>query len=383
LSGLVRDGLGDAEPGGGIYVHYPFCLHRCPFCDFTLITPRQIPHGGYTDALISELARRGPALDGPARTLYIGGGTPSLWALEELKRFIGAVRQHPGLTEGAEITIEANPSEVTPAWLDAIRAAGINRVSLGVQALRDDLLIPLERTHDTQMALAAVDLLLTSDLLSVSMDLIFGLEGQTLEAWNEDLRHAIQLGLPHLSVYALTVERGTPLWDRVRRGTVSLPDDDEQAEMMLLARHLLTEAGYGHYEVSSYARPGHRARHNSGYWSMRPYLGLGAGAHGFLPPLRYSNDPRVRRYMSRALTEVPTANEEHLSEEILAFEDLMCGLRDLEYGVALERVAPRFQGVVDEEISGGRLECSGGRVRLTEEGMRFMDDVLLRLTPET
>ena len=272
--------------------------------------------------------------------------------------------------------------EVTPAWLDATCAMGINRVSLGVQALRDDLLIPLERTHDTAAAFAALDLLLASDLTSVSMDLLFGLEGQTLETWHEDLVRTISLALPHLSVYGLTIERGTPLWARVRKGLVSLPDDDEQAEMMFLARLLLTEAGYIHYEVSSYARPGHRARHNSGYWSMRPYLGLGAGAHGFLPPLRYKNDPRVRRYMSRALTEVPTVHEEHLSQEILAFEEVMCGLRDLEHGLSLERVAPRFMEVVEEEVGQGRLERIGDRIRLTAEGLRFMDDVLLRLTPE-
>ncbi|MEC9072498.1 MAG: radical SAM protein, partial [Myxococcota bacterium] len=206
----------EGERGGGIYVHYPFCVHRCPFCDFTLITPRNIPHQSYTDALISELTGRAASLKGPAQTLYIGGGTPSLWSLGELGRFLDAVRREPGLVAEAEITIEANPTEVSAPWLSEILARGINRVSLGIQSLRDDLLRSLERTHDAAQALWALDLLLSSDLGSVSMDMMFGIEGQTAEAWSVDRGQVRSLGVPHLSVYGLTGAEGTPLGDRVR-----------------------------------------------------------------------------------------------------------------------------------------------------------------------
>lgn len=375
--------MSGAAGAGGIYVHYPFCVHRCPFCDFTLITPREIPHQGYTDSLISELHHRGSTLGGEAQTLYLGGGTPSLWSMGELGRFLEAVRETPGLADGAEITIEANPSEVTDEWLKQVIALGINRVSLGMQSFRDVHLAFMERTHKAADGLRALDLLLASDRISVSMDLIFGVQSQTLEGWREDIVRALALGVPHLSVYGLTVEEGTPLWDRVRKGTVTLPDDEEQVQMMLLARDLLTGGGYVHYEISSYAQPGHRARHNSGYWAMRPYLALGAGAHGFLPPVRYKNDPRVRRYMERALNEPPTVDEEHLSPEVVAFEVVMCGLRDLERGLAISDVHPSLESAVQHEIKEAFLERSGDRVRLTEKGLLFMNDVLLRLTPET
>ncbi|MEC9073299.1 MAG: hypothetical protein VX938_12995, partial [Myxococcota bacterium] len=159
--------------------------------------------------------------------------------------------------------------------------------------------------------------------------------------------------------------------------------DDEQLEMLLAAREELTDSGYVHYEVSSYAQPGHRARHNSGYWTMRPYLGLGAGAHGFLPPMRYKNEPRVRRYMSGALETLPTIEEEHLSPDLVAFEEVMCGLRDLEQGLALSRVHPSLATGIQAEIDGGFIERVGERIRLTEAGLLLMNDVLLRLTPES
>jgi len=373
----------EGELTGGIYVHYPFCVHRCPFCDFNLITPRKIPHGTYTDALLSELNARAPSMLGPAQTLYIGGGTPSLWALGDLGRFLDAVRDRPGLSEDAEITIEANPTEVSAPWLREILAMGINRVSLGVQALRDDLLRSLERTHDARAAMSSIDALLSSGLRSVSMDLLFGIEGQRPDIWEADLREVQSMGVPHLSVYGLTLEEGTPLWDRVRKGKVTLPSEEEQLEMLLSARRHLRESGYVHYEVSSYAQPGHRARHNSGYWTMRPYLGLGAGAHGFLPPVRYKNESRVRRYMSRSLEELPTMEEEALSPELLAFEEVMCGLRDLERGIELSRVHVSLQDAVQSEMDRGFIERVDQRLRLTDSGLLLMDDVLLRLTPDT
>ena len=240
------------------------------------------------------------ALGGAARTLYLGGGTPSLWEPSELGRFLTALRAAPGLAPGAELTLEANPAEVTPDRVAAWRDLGVNRVSLGVQALDDPMLRSADRLHDAATAERALDLIATAGFASWSADLIFGLAQQTLANWDQTLSRALAFAPPHLSVYALTVEPRTTLARQVRDGAVTLPGDSVQVRMLFRARERLRAAGYVHYEVSSYAKPGHRAVHNSSYWEMRPYLGLGPGAHGFAPPERRTNVRRPRQYIERA-----------------------------------------------------------------------------------
>ena len=369
---------------GGVYVHFPYCRHHCAYCDFNVATPRNIPQQAYTDAVVAELGRRAHALPTPADTLYVGGGTPSLWALSELQRVADKARATPGLTADAEVTIEANPAEVTGEWLAGIQALGFNRVSLGVQAMRDGLLAAADRRHDVVAARRAVDLIRAAGLRSWSMDLMFGLAGQTPRGWVGDvLQAADTLRPPHLSVYALTVEPRTRLAWQVRRGEVTLPGGGEQARMLLAARSLLRARGWVHYEVSSYARPGHRSRHNSKYWSMAPYLGVGAGAHGFAGGRRWWNIRRPSRYIDAvASLGDPTAGEERPTPEGLAFEALMTGLRDLERGVDdAALAAPQGGAVLHDELRRGRLERVAGRLRVTLSGMRTMDDLLLRLVP--
>ena len=370
----------------GVYVHFPYCRHHCAYCDFNVVMPRRIPQAAYTDAVLAELALRRPGLGGPARTLYIGGGTPSLWASEQLARLVEAVRRSPGLTDDAEVTVEANPAEVDARWLADVTALGVNRVSLGVQALDDSLLAAADRRHDGTTARRAIDRLAGAGLRSWSVDLMFGIAGQDLAAWVRDVATLARSGAPHASLYALTVEPRTRLAWQVRRGDVVLPGDGAQAEMMFAARSVLRAAGYHHYEVSSYARPGHRSMHNGAYWTMAPYLGLGAGAHGFLPPARWWNLRRPSRYIRAALAGDPTGAAEQLDDGTLAFERLMTGLRDLQHGVALRpEDRPRFGPALEQAVEAGRLRWVDGappRVVLTDLGLRYMDDLLLWLLPD-
>jgi oxygen-independent coproporphyrinogen-3 oxidase len=369
----------------GLYVHFPYCAHHCSYCDFTVATPRRIPEGRYTGALLAELGLRLPDFEGPVGTLYVGGGTPSLWGLAELGRFLDAVARAPGIRAGAEITLEANPSEVAPGWLAELASLGVTRVSVGVQSFQDADLVRLERTHDAACARRALDAVAQAGLGSWSLDLMLGLEAQGLEAWHRTLEAALGFDPPHLSVYALTVESRTPLARAVERGRVRLPGEDAQAEMLLATRRVLTARGYLHYEVSSYARPGHLARHNSAYWDGTPYLGLGAGAHSFLPPRRSMNLPRVARYQAElAAGRLPVAWVETLDPATLGFERLMTGLRRLDIGIDPSAFGgDHYPRALAREIEAGHLETvSGGRVRLTEAGLLVMNRVLLGLMPE-
>ncbi|MEZ4266411.1 MAG: radical SAM family heme chaperone HemW, partial [Myxococcota bacterium] len=368
-----------APSAGGVYVHFPYCKHHCAYCDFAVATPKRIPQREFTDAVLAELALRGPSLGGPARTLYIGGGTPSLWEPAELGRFVEALRRSPGLDPGAEFTLEANPAEVSPERVAAWRDLGVTRISLGVQALDEPMLRSADRLHDLATAERALKLIATAGFASWSFDLIFGLARQTLANWEATLTRALSFSPPHLSVYALTVEPRTVLARQVRDGKTKLPGDSLQARMLFAARERLRAAGMVHYEVSSYALPGHRAVHNSSYWEMRPYLGLGPGAHGFIAPERRANVRRPSVYIQRALAGDPTESVEPIDPETLAFERVMTGLRDLERGVDLAPDLERFFPAAQAEARAGRLRLEGSRAWLTEDGLRLMDSVLLRL----
>jgi len=367
-----------SAPAWGVYVHFPYCVHRCTYCDFPLQTPRTIPQARFTDALLTELARREAALGAPAATLYIGGGTPSLWALEHLARVLAALRRRPGLDPGAEVTLEANPGQVGGPWLEAIRGLGINRLSLGAQSFHDGHLRTLTRRHSGREAREAARAIAGAGLWSWSLDLIFGAPGQTLEDWRADLDAALALAPPHLSVYGLTVEPGTLLARDVARGHVVPADEDLSADMLLTARAVLREAGYIHYEVSSYALPGHHAAHNARYWDGSPYLGLGPGAHGYDGADRWRNLARVRRYEEAlAAGGLPEAERTRIDPETRAFERIMTGLRRLDTGVDLGPEWPRLGAQARDYAARGLLTLDGTRATLTEAGLLVMDDVLV------
>lgn len=382
--------MSGGSPSRGLYVHFPYCDRRCPYCDFVLATPRLAPSAAYTDALLREWeAHRVHEGAGPLRTLYIGGGTPSLWDPAELGRFVGRLEADRGFVPGAERTLEANPEQVDARWLAEVHALGFNRISLGVQSLSAEGLQRLGRAHDPARALSAISLLRAAldegRLGSFSVDLIYGWQGQTMAAWRAELEALLDhASPPHLSLYALTVESRTVLGKRVRDGLIPPPDDGLQADMMFAARALLTARGLAHYEVSSWAASGHRAVHNGLYWDMAPWIGLGAGAAGFTGGRRYRNQPVIRRYLEAcagAAADLAAIEAEASAPDDaeLAFDAVMTGLRRLDVGLALtEALETRFASPIAAGIDAGRLvRGDGGRLRLTDAGLRYMDDVLL------
>lgn len=382
-----------SSPSRGLYVHFPYCDRRCPYCDFVLATPRLAPSAAYTDALLREWdAHRAHEGVGPLRTLYIGGGTPSLWDPAELGRFVARLEADRGFASDAERTLEANPEQVDARWLAAVLALGFNRISLGVQSISPDGLKRLGRTHDPERARGAIACLREAArdglLRSFSVDLIYGWEGQSMAAWRDELEALHDLAAaPHLSLYALTVEPRTVLGKKIREGLVPPPDDGLQADMMFAARETLAARGLAHYEVSSWAAPGHRAVHNGLYWDMAPWIGLGAGAAGFTGVRRYRNQPVIRRYLEACAVDLPDravieAEASEPDEADLAFDAVMTGLRRLDVGLSLSpALEARFSGPIAAGIAAGRLtrvtSLDERRLRLTDEGLRYMDDVLL------
>ncbi|MFO0750251.1 MAG: radical SAM family heme chaperone HemW [Myxococcota bacterium] len=372
----------------GVYVHFPYCGHRCSYCDFALTTPKAIPAARYTDGVLAELALRtaaGQGLAGAhgavARTLYVGGGTPSLWPVADLRRLFTAIPVAPG----GEVTLEANPEQCDAIWLAAVTALGATRVSLGVQSLDDAELTQLTRTHGVDGAARALDAVAAAHasgaLASFSVDLMYGLPDQTLDGFLAQLERLVATwSPPHLSLYALTIEPRTLMARDIRRGAVAAPDDALQGDALFAIRDHLAARGYLHYEVSSWARPGHLARHNSAYWDLSPYLGLGAGAHGFVGGRRWSNVARPSKYLDEVLAgRLASASDEVVDDATLAFERLMTGLRRVDIGVAMGPDFERFAAGIARELADGRLVRDGDRLRVTDLGLRYLDDVLARI----
>jgi len=355
-----------------LYVHVPFCVRRCSYCDFSIAVRKRIPAQEYVDAVRQELAGRGEQ-EGSLETLYLGGGTPSLLPAEAIQALLFRV---PRSAFALEITLEANPEDVTPDHARAWRAAGVNRVSLGAQSFDDRVLQWMHRSHDAARIGAAVHALRGAGIDNISLDLIFALPSELERDWARDLDLACALLPTHLSLYGLTVEPRTPLDRWISRGAVRAPDDSRYADEYLLAHARLRMAGYEFYEVSNSARAGYRSKHNSAYWSGRPYLGLGPAAHSF--------DGRVRRWnvsaweaYRRAIGEgrSPIESEEVLTGEQRELEGLYLALRTAE-GVSLTACPPDR---LTAWVAAGWVVLDGGRVRCTPEGWLRLDELVAKL----
>ena len=378
----------------GVYVHFPFCSVRCPYCDFAVDTRAEIPHEAYADAVVAELAARARWFDGagPLVSIYFGGGTPGLWRPEALGRVIAAARGAFGSPPAAdlEITVEVNPGETDAAQLRALRGEGVNRLSIGLQALEDRLLVTLGRNHDAAAGPAAVAAARAAGFDDVSIDLIFGVPGQSLDDWRRAVDAALALAPTHVSAYALTIERGTVFGARARAGELPRPDDEAVAAMFEHARAAFAAAGLAPYEVSSYARPGRRARHNQLYWSLAPYLGVGASAASFRPlgdggGWRFSNPRATDVYLAaaRAAGGSPAVRHvERRSADALENEAVWLGLRTSD---GIDRLAHRARHGRDPlvgrqaasawALAAGWLVVDEARVRLTPAGVLFADEV--------
>ncbi|HEV2291151.1 MAG TPA: radical SAM family heme chaperone HemW [Gemmatimonadales bacterium] len=337
-----------------LYLHVPFCARRCSYCDFAIAVRKRIPSRAYADAVLLEWQqwnRRSDAHDmtGPAvDTLYFGGGTPSLLEPDELARIVeGLTSRHP-LAPGAEVTLEANPDDVTPARAAAWRRAGIGRVSLGVQSFDPAVLTWMHRTHRAEQVAPAVEALRGAGIGQVSLDLIFAMPAEVPRDWARDLEQALALAPDHLSLYGLTVEDHTPLARWVSRRQVRAAEDDRYAAEFLAAHSALSGAGFEHYEVSNYALPGRRARHNSAYWRRATYIGLGPSAHSAFERERRWNVREWAEY-ERALTagESVVGGREVLDDAALRLEEIYLGLRTAD-GLPADRLpAPVVASWVD------------------------------------
>ncbi len=355
-----------------LYIHIPFCRSRCTYCAFNTYAGLEPLIPTYGEALCAEI-RAAPSV--PACTIYFGGGTPPTLPPDILARILQCLREHFPLSPDAEITLEANPGMVDYAYLQVARGLGVNRLSLGVQSVHQDELRLLGRRHTWEEAVVAVEAARAVGLDNVNLDLIYGLPGQTLSRWQETLEAARSLDPDHLSLYALTLEEGTPLQERVARGEVPPPDDDTAAEMYEWAEAWLAQAGYVHYELSNWARSErHFCRHNLTYWYNEPYLGLGAGASSWWGGRRWTNVRHPEEYIRRlAAGQSVTEEIEEIPLRLEMGETMMMGLR-LVAGVSDARFRARF-GTGLAEVFGAELS------RLAGQGLMEWDGQTARLTP--
>ncbi len=372
-----------ALPPLALYVHIPWCLRKCPYCDFNSHEAKgDVPEHRYVDALIADLEQALPLVWGrPVHSIFFGGGTPSLFAPESLDRFLSAARALLPIEPDAEITLEANPGTFEQAKFAAFRALGINRLSIGIQSFDGGMLKSLGRVHDDREAHRAVEIA-ARNFDNFNLDLMYALPGQSPEQAAVDIREAVAAGAPHVSAYHLTIEPNTYF----HRYPPAVPDDDTSAGMQIALEEMLAAAGYEHYETSAFARPGRQARHNLNYWRFGDYLGIGAGAHGKLSfrdrVLRQVRHRHPRDYMDRTLAgdAVQTAQDVTVAE--LPFEFMMNALRltggfpttlfTERTSLPLSAVLPRL---ADAERR-GFIERDAMQVRPTETGQRFLNELL-------
>jgi oxygen-independent coproporphyrinogen III oxidase len=390
------------KPPLALYLHIPFCTAKCGYCDFNSYEHLEHLVPAYTPALAREITLWSPAARPfEVRTVFFGGGTPSLTSLTDLEVITRAVREQYDVAADAEWTLEANPGELTQEHLEGMRALGINRLSIGVQSLHDDELRLLDRIHTAERALEAVDAARAAGFDNLNLDFIFGLIGQPLGRWQETLERALTLRPEHLSCYALTVEPGTALYYQVAKGQLPEPDPDVVADQYEWTRDRLAAAGYEHYEISNWALPGRECRHNLVYWRAERYLGFGAGAHSFFAGQRFANVDAPNRYVEL----VNATHEERMAlghanmQQIKGGEQpneathradaMILGLRLME-GISSSEFASRF-GYTPQDAFGpaierhsrlGLLESAGDRLRLTTRGQLLSNEVFVDLLPE-
>jgi putative oxygen-independent coproporphyrinogen III oxidase len=361
----------------GVYVHVPFCVHRCDYCDFATWTDRDHLIDAYVDACVTDLGRQ--LADGPRQvtTVFFGGGTPSLLAPDALARIIRAIPTVPD----AEITVECNPDSVDQAKLDGYRRAGANRVSFGVQSLRTSVLASLGRTHDPANVLNAITWARGAGFERLNVDVIFGAAGETLDDWRRTVDGVIELGPDHISAYALTIVPSTPLGRQVATGVTPAPDDDDQATKYEVADSAFADAGFDWYEISNWARAGEECRHNLLYWEQGEYVAVGCAAHGHRDGERWWNVRTPEGYIEAVdAADSPRAGAEHLDGPTRAEEAFGLALRTRAGAV----VAPAAHETITDLAAGGILELTGEepagtRVVLTRVGRLLGDDVTARL----
>ncbi|TFE31648.1 radical SAM family heme chaperone HemW [Cohnella luojiensis] len=371
-----------------LYIHIPFCTNKCFYCDFNSYIAAGQPIDAYLDALENEMkltvAELPPTI---IDTVFVGGGTPTVLNPAQMTRFLASVKKHFPLADNVEFTMEANPGTTDMEKLAAMREGGVNRISFGAQTFDDGLLAAIGRIHAAQDVVQSIANAKAAGFANLSIDLMFGLPNQTLQQLKDSVTKALELDLPHYSLYGLKVEENTLFHRLYQRDELPLPEEDDELAMYEHLMERLGGAGYRHYEISNFARPGFESRHNTTYWHNEPYFGLGAGAHGYALGKRHINIKGVQSYIDAANKALPRLDESSVSTEEAMGDFMMVGLR-LQEGVTLAGFERQFEGMHLEEVFGDALRKLVGQelleryeqdayagYRLTHRGILFGNEV--------
>lgn len=367
----------------GIYIHVPFCKTRCIYCDFYSTTRSELKQR-YIHALCQELRSRKDYLKGEAvETIYFGGGTPSQLDLEDFRQVFETIEAEYGMKTVKEMTLEANPDDLTEAYVAMLRALPFNRISMGIQTFDDPTLKLLNRRHNATQAIEAVERCRKAGFRNISIDLIYGLPGETDERWKQDLQQAVSLNVEHISAYHLTYEEGTRIYEMLHTHVIREVDEDSSVGFFSTLMDVLGAAGYEHYEISNFCKPGMYSRHNTAYWKGIPYLGCGPSAHSFNTEMREWNVASLEKYISSIEEGHRSSETEVLDKETRYNEYIMTSLRTM-WGVSLENVEQKFgkelrQYCLDMAmpyLNGGKLEIHDRHLRLTRQGIFVSDGIL-------
>ncbi|MDQ0058394.1 radical SAM family heme chaperone HemW [Paenibacillus harenae] len=368
------------QPPRALYIHIPFCTNKCHYCDFTSYVLKGQPVDQYLTALEQEMQRTAELLP-PEQidTVFVGGGTPTVLTPPQMKVFLDSVKAHFPLSPNVEFTMEANPGTTDIEKLQAMREGGVNRISFGVQSFDNGLLERIGRIHNVDDVYRSLENARKVGFTNMSIDLMFGLPGQTLEHLAGSVESALALDLPHYSIYSLKVEENTLFHKLYERNELPLPTEDEEFNMFIRLMEMLKAGGYAHYEISNFAKPGYESRHNSTYWRNEPYYGLGAGAHGYANRKRHVNLKGITPYIEAAADKLPRLDSFEVSEQEAMEDFMMVGLRLLE-GVRSSNFAKQFGGQSLERKFGSTTEklVSDGLL----ERLELADDTVYKLTSQ-
>ena len=373
----------------GIYIHTPFCRVKCMYCDFYSVADKDFEMPSFFDALLKEIKLcETDTNNWTIDTIFIGGGTPSLTDPRHIEKLIRTLESKFDLSNVTEFTMEANPGEAPAERLKAFYDLGVNRLSMGVQSLEPDLLQFLTRIHGPEAVFKTFDGARKAGFDNINCDLIFNIPGQTMDIWKRDLQTIIDLNPEHLSCYSLTVEEGTQLYQYVNRGKVTMPSDDQSADLYLWTQSIMAKNGYEQYEISNWSKPENECRHNLHYWEIDPYLAFGPSAHGFDGKIRFSNIRNLDGYIKN-LGDGKSPRQDHyeLSDKDRTNEMIGFGLR-INNGVNLNQIPESFREAVNQSIIdnrskwGGYLVIEDDRIKLTSAGFAFADGIAVDLMIE-
>ena len=369
-----------------IYIHIPFCKTRCIYCDFFSTTQLELREQ-YVEAVCKEIEMTNKYLNGDTiHSIYFGGGTPSQLDTTQIGRILNTVQAHHSIVQNCETTIELNPDDVTSEYVESLSSLPVNRVSLGIQTFNDNTLRFIHRRHTSQQAIDAVRLLQNHGFSNISIDLMFGFPGETLEDWQNDIEHALQLGIQHISAYSLMYEEGTELYRLLSSQQIHEIDEELSRNMYQTLMERLADAGFEHYEISNFAKPGYYSRHNSSYWNDTKYLGIGAGAHSYNGIIRQSNISNIKAYIDGIHEGMPKCDTEMLTRDQQYNETVMTRLRTSQ-GLNTDIIKKRFgtdyynhlMTAATPYYNIGLLKIDEGNLSLTPKGIYISNDIIASL----